>query len=371
MAQFAGVKLPKEILCTSAEIISSCNLLHVRMGQNIIQVFVNGLQGGTTTINIQEDATIARLYALLNEKNGIPVDEQRLIFSGKEIRITDESNKQTRLSTYGIEKGSTLFLVLRLHGGSGKVLDDDVELSDAPDMITWDDDPENKRAKMPCGHAITPESLTIYCRSLLDAGRSRFLCPYISQDTPSVYCGKEWDYIVVRRLAVLTDAEKKEFETKISKNHLFKAMGIQECPNCKSFVERINKKDVRLTCSFCQKKLHEDFQFCWHCLHEWVDRSSTTKCGNVDCAGEDKRLKILRDCSKKVIVGVAGCPSLRACISCGMLIEHVKACKHMTCRCGKKFCFICLKPKGSSGWKCGSYNQACEIASVQTAIAGA
>ena len=51
---FAGVKLPKEILCTSAEIISSCNLLHVRMGQNIIQVFVNGLQGGTTTINIQE-----------------------------------------------------------------------------------------------------------------------------------------------------------------------------------------------------------------------------------------------------------------------------------------------------------------------------
>ena len=102
-----------------------------------------------------QDATIARLYALLNKKNGIPVDEQRLIFSGKEIRITDESNKQTRLSTYGIEKGSTLFLVLRLHGGSGKVLDDDVELSDAPDMITWDDDPENKRAKMPCGHAIS------------------------------------------------------------------------------------------------------------------------------------------------------------------------------------------------------------------------
>lgn len=341
------------------------------MGPNIIQVFVNGLQGGTTTINIEEDATIARLYALLNERNGIPVEQQRLIFGGKEIRITAESNKQTRLSTYGIEKRSTLFLVLRLHGGSGKVLDDDVELSDAPDMITWDDDPENKRAKMPCGHAITPVSLTIYCRSLLDAGRSRFLCPYISQDTPPVYCGKEWDYIVVRRLAVLTDAEKKEFETKISKNYLFKAMGIQECPNCKSFVERINKKDVRLTCSFCQNKLHKAFQFCWHCVHEWVDKSSTTKCGNAGCGGEDKRLKILRDCPKKEIIGVTGCPSLRACISCGMLIEHVKACKHMTCRCGKEFCFICLKPKESSKWKCGNHNQACEIAPVQTAIAGA
>ena len=30
--------------------------------------------------------------------------------------------------------------------------------SGAPDMITWDDDPENKRAKMPCGHAISKEA---------------------------------------------------------------------------------------------------------------------------------------------------------------------------------------------------------------------
>lgn len=368
---FSRLKLPKEILCTSAEIISPFNLIHIRMGPKIIQVFVSGLQGETTTINIEEDATIAKLYELLKERSSIPVDQQRLIFGGKEIRIKDERNEQTYLSTYGIEKRSTLFLVLRLHGGSQKVLDDDVELSDAPDMITWDDDPENKRAKMPCGHAISPESLTMYCRSILDAGRSRFLCPYISQDTPPVYCGTEWDYVVVRRLAVLTDSEKKEFETKISKNHLIRAMGIQECPSCKSLVERIKKKDVRLACSFCKKKLHKDFQFCWHCLHEWINRSSTTKCGNAVCAGEDKRLKILRNCSKKEIVGVEGCPYLRACISCGMLIEHVKDCKHMTCRCGKEFCFICLKPKERSGWKCGRFNQACDVAPVQTAIPGA
>ena len=50
-------------------------------------------------------------------------------------------------------------LVYRLRGGSDqirvKMLDDTVELSDAPDMITWDDDPVNKRVKMPCGHAIS------------------------------------------------------------------------------------------------------------------------------------------------------------------------------------------------------------------------
>lgn len=74
----------------------------------------------------------------------------------------------------------------------------------------------------------------------------RFFCPYISQDQPPVYCGAEWDYIDVRRLAVLTDAEIGEFEKKISKNYLVKAMGIQECPKCNSMVERSNKKHIRV-----------------------------------------------------------------------------------------------------------------------------
>lgn len=69
------------------------------------------------------------------------------------------------ISDYGIEKRSTLFLVFRLRGGSDqirvKVLDDTVELSDAPDMITWDDDPDNKRVKMPCGHAISKSFITL------------------------------------------------------------------------------------------------------------------------------------------------------------------------------------------------------------------
>ncbi|KAK3546652.1 hypothetical protein QTP70_031428 [Hemibagrus guttatus] len=31
-----------------------------------------------------------------------------------------------------------------------------------------DDDPNTQRLEMSCGHAVTPESLTAYCRSLLD-----------------------------------------------------------------------------------------------------------------------------------------------------------------------------------------------------------
>lgn len=123
----------------------------------------------------------------------------------------------------------------------------------------------------------------MFCRSILDAGRSRFLCPYISQDTPPVYCGNEWDYIDVRRLAVLTDEEIEEFEKKISRNFLIKAMGIQECPKCNSMVERNDKKHIRLICPLCSKKKKKAFEFCWHCLHEWKSGSSTTKCGKSFC----------------------------------------------------------------------------------------
>ena len=100
-----------------------------------------------------QDAKVGRIFELLSKKINIPVDGNRLLYGRKEL----QSDKI--LPDYGIEKGSTLFLVFRLRGGSEqtsvKVLDHTVELSDAPDMITWDDDPENKRVKMPCGHAIS------------------------------------------------------------------------------------------------------------------------------------------------------------------------------------------------------------------------
>ncbi len=101
-----------------------------------------------------QDATVKEFFAMISKKNGIAEDQLRAIYTTKELQ------RGKRLSDYGMQHGSTVFLVLRLLGGSNsippeKVLDDAVELSDAPDMITWDDDPENKRAKMPCGHAIS------------------------------------------------------------------------------------------------------------------------------------------------------------------------------------------------------------------------
>lgn len=94
---------------------------------------------------------------MISKKNSVPVDQLRAVYTTKQLQIGK------RLSDYGMQSESNVFLILRLLGGSmtsippEKELDDAVELSEAPDMITWDDDPENKRAKMPCGHAISKE----------------------------------------------------------------------------------------------------------------------------------------------------------------------------------------------------------------------
>ncbi|XP_070557711.1 uncharacterized protein [Ptychodera flava] len=335
---------------------------------NLWQLFIRGVGNELKIIEIHKDATVDDLLRMISEWNEIPAETQRILYVGKQL----EYGKGMHLSDYNIENNSNLYVVLRLKGGSNegaKQLDDSVELTDAPDMITWDDDPENKRAKMPCGHAIGPESLTAYCRSLLSSGKFRFLCPYISSDS-TVYCGKEWQYVDVRRLAVLTDAEKKEFEMKITNNYLRKAQGIQECPQCKSLCEREDRKSRRVICPLCT---HENggtlFEFCWCCLHDWRT-NNTTNCGNTACNGEDPRLKILRECPKKEVIGVL-CPSRRACPTCGSLIEHETACKQMICPCGQKFCFICLKKADRDEYKCGSWNTKCTVADIQTKIPGA
>ena len=89
----------------------------------------------------------------------------------------------------------------------------------------------------------------------------------------------------MRRLAVLTDDEIREFERKISK-----ARGVQECPKCKSMVERTSKKHIRVTCPLCSKNQPKPYEFCWHCLHEWANDSSMNQCGKFSVQDQYSRL---------------------------------------------------------------------------------
>ena len=76
-----------------------------------MQIFARDLGGATLAVDLTAGSSCADACVALCEKSGLPCDEVRLVFEGKQLDL------ELPLADYSIEAGSTVHMLPRMDGG--------------------------------------------------------------------------------------------------------------------------------------------------------------------------------------------------------------------------------------------------------------